>query len=130
VPCDIRGLSDKLKPHSDIVSGFLSPKLGGGVLWCETFQRLHERDGKRNDAGLVANGHRRSVFSSGNEQLDQIRDLWGERREDDALTELEKFKTAQTWPFLNAEVRAKALRIEAGLRLQKGDAAIARKLFR
>ena len=69
------------------------------------------------------------LSSSGNDQLDRIRDLWGERREDDALTELEKFKQLSTWPLLNADVRAKTLRIEAGLLLQKNDAASARKLF-
>ena len=128
VTCDIRGLSDKLKSHPDIVADFFHPS------WVEEFCGVRHSSGLASELenAVVQTTLRvaqEGLSSSGNEQLDRIRDLWGERQEDNALAELEKFKLAPTWPFLNPEVRAKALRIEAGLRLQKGDAASARKLF-
>jgi hypothetical protein len=128
IPCDIFGISDKLKSHPDIVSDFFHPS------WIEEFCGLRHSSGLTSEweNAVIQTTWRvaqEGLSSSGNEQLDQIRDLWGERREDDALAGLEKFKTASTWPLLNADVRAKAMRIEAGLRLQKGDAASAQQLF-
>lgn len=128
VTCDIRGLSDKLKPHPDIVADFFHPS------WVEEFCGVPHSSGFASELenAVVQTTLRvaqEGLSSSGNEQLDRIRDLWGERREDDALAGLKKFKLAPTWPLLSAEVRAKALRIEAGLRLQNGDAANARKVF-
>ncbi|HVU26858.1 MAG TPA: restriction endonuclease [Verrucomicrobiae bacterium] len=128
VPCDIQGLSDKLKSHSDIVADFFGP------VWVEEFCGIKYSSGIANELenAVVQTALRvaqEGLSSSGNDQLDRIRDLWGERHEDDALIELEKFKKLPTWPLLNADVQAKALRIEAGLRLQKNDAASARKLF-
>jgi hypothetical protein len=125
---DVQGLSDTLKSHSDIVADFFHP------IWAEEFCGLKP-------TGSVLPDYERAMFqttlraaqeglsSSGNEQLDRIRDLWGEWREAEALSELEKFEKAPTWPLLNADVQAKALRMEAGLRLQMGNVADARRLL-
>jgi hypothetical protein len=125
---DIQGLSDDLKLHTDIVADFFHPS------WVEEFCGAKQPSSINRDmeSAVIQTALRTAqegLSSYGNFDLDRIRDLWGERREDEALEELEKFKTAQTWPLLNADVRAKAYRIEAGLRLQNGDAASARKLF-
>lgn len=128
VPCDVQGLSDKLKSHSDIVADFFGP------IWVEEFCGIKHSSGIASELENVVvqttlRAAQEGLSSYGNDDLDRIRDLWGERHEDDALAELEKFKKAQTWPLLNAVVQAKALRIEAGLRLQKDDAISARRLF-
>jgi hypothetical protein len=128
IPRDIQGLSDKLKPHSDIVADFFGPA------WVEEFCGIRQSSAIASElAGPEVQTALRSaqegLSSYGNADLDRIRDLWGERHEDDALRRLETFKNAPTWPLLNAEVRAKALRIEAGLRLQKEDVPAARRLL-
>jgi len=128
IPCDIQGLSDKLKPYSDIVADFFGP------IWVEEFCGIKQSSvlASEMESAVIQTTLRtvqEGLSSYGNADLDRIRDLWGERHEDDALVELEKFKTTATWPLLSVEVRAKALRIEAGLRLQKGHTTTAKTLF-
>jgi hypothetical protein len=125
---DIQGLSDDLKPHPDIVADFFHPS------WLEEFCGVKSSTGitSEMESAVVQTTLRvaqEGLSSYGNADLDRIRDLWGERREDEALSELETLQTAPTWPLFNADVKAKAFRIEAGLRLQKGDAASAQSLF-
>lgn len=128
IPCDIQGLSDELKSHSDIVADFFGPA------WVEEFCGIKQSSaiaGELEGAAVqtALRTAQEGLSSYGNADLDRIRDLWGERREDDALRKIEELKNAPAWPLLNAEVRAKALRIQAGLRLQKEDAPAARRLF-
>lgn len=125
---DINGLSDELKKHRELVEDFFSPAMADA--FCGIKQPSIVEDISR--LTLIQKAWpavQEGLSSSGNATLDRIRDLWGERHEDDALVELEKFKNAPTWLLLNADAQAKALRIEAGLRLQKKDVAGARRLL-
>jgi hypothetical protein len=127
LPRDIQGLSDDLKPYADIVADFFHPS------WLEEFCGVKRSTITSEMESAVVQTTLRAaqegLSSYGNADLDRIRDLWGERREEEALSELEKFQAAATWPLFNSDVKAKAFRIEAGLRLQNGDAASAQKLF-
>jgi hypothetical protein len=123
---DINGLSDELKKHRELVEDFFTPAMADAFCGSKR-SSIVEDIGQLTLIQKVWPAVQEGLSSSGNTILDQIRDLWGERHEDDALVELEKFKCAPTWILLNADIRAKALRIEAGLRLQKKDVIGARK---
>lgn len=128
IPCDIQGLSDRLKAHSDIVADFFGP------VWVEEFCGIKQTAvlGSEFERAVTQTALRTAqegLSSYGSAELDRIRDLWGERREEEALSGVAKFKADPTWPLLSPDVKAKALRIEAGLLLQRADAVSARKLF-
>lgn len=125
---DINGLSDELKKHRELVEDFFTPAMADAFCGIKR-PSIVEDIGQLTLIQKVWPAVQEGLSSSGNATLDRIRDLWGERYEDDALVELEKFKNAPTWLLLNADVQAKALRIEAGLRLQKKDVGGARRLL-
>jgi hypothetical protein len=125
---DIQGLSDELKKHRALVEDFFNPAMADA--FCGIKQPAITEDfGQIAALRTALQVAQEGLASYGNAELDQIRDLWGERREEDALAKLYEFKNSRVWHQLGAEVQAKALRIEAGLKLAMGDATRARELY-
>ena len=125
---DIRGLSDELKKYRALVEDFFTPAMADA--FCGIKQPAITEDfGQMAALRTALQVAQEGLASYGNKELDQIRDLWGERNEEEALAELDRFKKSATWSLRGAEVQAKAIRIEAGLRLATGDETSARRLY-
>jgi hypothetical protein len=125
---DLYGLSDELKKHRELVEDFFSPAMADAFCGMKLYAGSEDRS-QMASLQTALRCAQEGLSSSGNDKLDYIRNLWGERRDDQALDELSEFKRTTTWPMLSPEVQAKAIRLEAGLKLLKGDAATARQLF-
>ncbi|MDB6110128.1 MAG: hypothetical protein JWR69_1878, partial [Pedosphaera sp.] len=128
VALDIQGLSDELKKYPDIVADFFHPA------WVEEFCGIKSASKLSSELGDAAlqmglRAAQEGLSSYGNADLDRIRDLWGEGQTDEALGQLMAFQKTATWPLLTSEVRAKAVRMEAGLHLAQGNETRARHLL-
>lgn len=129
---DARILRRKLHPHPHIVRNYCEP----AEYWVDVICAGGAASmGPSTEAGLNAVLARHGTLvlelsEARNKELTGILALWEEGGVREALSRVRAFSEKPSWPELTAEVRAKALRMQAALMLaSSGDAAEARRLL-
>jgi hypothetical protein len=124
---DIQLFCDELKKHHEIVADFFGLRSADDFCGPRGFGGI-STELVTPAFSTALRSAQEGLSSYGNQDLDRIRDVWGEGRLDETEKELERFQSSTNWPLLKPEVQAKALRMLSGLLLGRGNVNRAREL--